>query len=298
MLNRSMLNRSPRLVRLVRRLPLLAIALLLPSRWVLAEDSVRVVMRETRGGVLIEDLTFKNSLEQYEVAYRICPAAMTKPVPGILYVHWLDSSEPTSNRSQFVGEAVELAKAGACSVLIDTMWSQPDWFNHRDPAKDKRATERQAAKVKSALDFLLASPHVDPARVAFVGHDFGAMTGAILSSDERRVQAWAFQAGTARWFDWYQFGRKLEGEARDKAAAETSDLDPVARVAKAKGTFLFQFGTKDDYVPREVAEAFFKAAPDPKEIHWYEAGHGLNDAAVQDRTAWLKKVLGLTAAKP
>ncbi len=283
--------------RSLRLLVLVLLALSTLAVPVRAEEA-RVVMKETRQGVLIEDITFKNSLEQYEVAYRICPATLAKPVPGILYVHWLDSSEPTSNRSQFVAEAVEMAKAGACSVLIDTMWSQPDWFNHRDPAKDKRATERQAAKVKSALDFLLGLPHVDPARIAFVGHDFGAMTGAILSSDERRVQSWAFQAGTSRWFDWYQFGRKLEGEARDKAAAETADLDPVTRVAKAKGSFLFQFGTKDDYVPKEVGEAFFKAAPDPKEINWYEAGHGLNEQATADRIAWLKKVLGLAPAKP
>lgn len=283
---------------LKRCLSPLALLLALPTLAALAADPARVVMREIRQGVSIEDLTFKNSLEQYDVAYRVCPVGLKKPAPGVLYVHWLDSSEPTSNRSQFLDEAVALAKSGACSLLVDTMWSQPDWFNHRDPAKDRRATERQAAKVKSALDFLLASPHVDAARIAFVGHDFGAMTGALLAAEERRVQVWAFQAATSRWFDWYRFGRKLEGEAREKAAADTADLDPIVAVAKAKGSFLFQFGTKDEYVPREVGEAFFKAAPEPKEVRWYEAGHGLDARAVAERLAWLRKSLGLAPAKP
>jgi dienelactone hydrolase len=258
-----------------------------------AAEPARVVVRETRQGVLIEDLTFPNSLKGFEAAYRVCPAERKAPGPAILFVHWLDTSEPTSNRTQFLEEAVTLARRGACSLLVEAMWASPDWFPGRDPAKDRVATERQAKRLKDSLDFLLGSPAVDPARVAYVGHDFGGMFGALLAGEERRVRFWAFQAATARWHEWYRIGRKLEGEEMEKTIAATADLDPVARIAKAEGSFYFQFATEDPYVPRAIAEQLYNAAPGPKRIEWYEAGHGLNAKAVEDRVVWLSKVLGL-----
>jgi predicted esterase len=55
----------------------------------------------------------------------------------------------------------------------------------------------------------------------------------------------------------------------------------------------FQFANDDFHVPKERAEEFFAAAKDPKEMKWYEAGHGLNEEAMRDRTSWLKEKLGL-----
>lgn len=257
-----------------------------------AEERAHVVMTETRAGVVIEDLVFRNHFEEYDAAYRICPKKWTA-APAILYVHWLEPSSPTSNRSQFVEEAVGMAGKGACSLLVSTMWAGPDWFQQRDPAKDKTATERQAARIKDALDYLLETPGIDKARVAFVGHDFGAMFGALVASKETRVGFWAFQAATPRWHEWYLLGRRLEPAEREKVAAATAAIDPSAVIGTAKGEFLFQFGTSDRFVPKERAEAFFAAAPEPKKVLYYEAGHGLNAASVKDRVVWLTERLRL-----
>jgi hypothetical protein len=35
------------------------------------------------------------------------------------------------------------------------------------------------------------------------------------------------------------------------------------------------------------------AAPDPKTIRWYSAGHGLNQQALFDRHDWLHEQVGL-----
>jgi hypothetical protein len=43
------------------------------------------------------------------------------------------------------------------------------------------------------------------------------------------------------------------------------------------------------------AEDLHKAAPDPKTIRWYEAGHGLNQQAAFDRMDWLHEEIGLDA---
>ena len=257
-----------------------------------ADERFRVVMTEKRGAVVIEDLVFRNSFHQYDPAYRICPAER-KGAAAVLFVHWLEPESATSNRSQFVEEAVELAGRGACSLLVSTMWAGPDWFLQRDPAKDRVATRRQGTRLKDALDFLLETPGLDLSRVAYVGHDFGGMFGATLAGTERRVGVWAFQAATPRWHEWYLLGRKLEGEAKEKVVKEMADVDPIASVAAAKGAFLFQFGTNDPYVPKARAEEFFAAAPEPKKVLYYDAGHGLNDAAKRDRAAWLREKLKL-----
>ena len=251
-------------------------------------SATHVVLRETRAGVLIEDLVFRNSQKTFTTAYRVCPAKMSKkPRAAILYVHWYDPEEHDSNRTQYLNEAIELARLGTCSLLVETLWSSADWFQLRDRAKDRIMTQRQVTRLKDGLDFLLATPNLDPARVAYVGHDFGGMAGATLSSSEPRVKWWAIQAATPRWSDWYLFGPPLADAERAKIIAATADLDPVTHVAKAQGSFLFQFANTDRFVPKGAAESFFAAAPEPKQIRWYEGGHGLNEQARRDRIAWL-----------
>jgi len=67
-----------------------------------AEERARVVMTERRGQVLIEDLFFRNCFKEYDSAYRVCPV-QPKGAPAIFYVHWLETSHSTSNRSAIFG---------------------------------------------------------------------------------------------------------------------------------------------------------------------------------------------------
>lgn len=249
------------------------------------------VLTTTQQGVEIRDLIFANSQKTYTAAYRVCPAKPKGRVPGILYVHWYDPQDHTSNRSQFLAEATTLARAGVCSLLVDTMWSQPDYFPARDFAKDEASTLRQRDRLRDALNFLLSWPEVDSTRVAYVGHDFGGMYGALLAGDEHRVKAWAIQAAAPAWADWYLLGTRFTGAEREKAIARTAALDPSVQLKKATGAFFFQFGDSDRYVPEDRARLFHAAAPEPKQIHFYKAGHGLNELAVQDRISWLRQQL-------
>jgi pimeloyl-ACP methyl ester carboxylesterase len=144
------------------------------------------------------------------------------------------------------------------------------------------------------LDVLLDQPRVDKKRVAYVGHDFGMMYGAVLAGTERRVHVWALQAGTTSFSDWFLFLPERKGEDRRKFTEELAPLDPVKHIGKAVGApVLMQFGKSDPYVPVQKAQEFYDAAKEPKKILWYDAGHALNADAIRDRQAWLKEQLHL-----
>jgi dienelactone hydrolase len=252
-------------------------------------------VRETgvadRDGIKVHDLTFAGAASGRTAAYWVEPAGQG-PHPAVLFVHWYEPESADSNRTQFLDQAVTLGRRGAGSLLIETMWSDPAWFRARDVSKDYENSLRQVRDLRRAMDVLLSRPGVDRKRVAYVGHDFGAMYGAVMAGVDPRVTAgYALQAGTTSFADWFLLSSKLQGEARDGFVRQMAVLDPTRYIGAAGVPVLFQFSTKDFYVPKDKAEAFFAAAREPKKILWYEAGHGLDKQAIADRMAWLESVL-------
>jgi dienelactone hydrolase len=214
--------------------------------------------------------------------------------PAVLFVHWYGPPEPTSNRTQFIPDAVALAERGAVSLLIDTPWSRPEYFRERTREGDYARSVQQVKDLRRALDVLLAQPSVDPARVAYVGHDFGAMYGALAVAADQRVHAFVFMAGTRSFSDWFLYGKpKLDAEERQKFVDQLEPLDPIKYLPKLKMPLLLQFADNDEHVSQERADALAAAAPEPKTVRHYAGGHELNDEARRDRIDWLKTQLKL-----
>ena len=152
----------------------------------------------------------------------------------------------------------------------------------------------EVVNIRRFVDFLLSQPGVDARRFAYVGHDFGGMYGVLVGSLDRRPTHYVVMAATPRFPDWYLYLPLLEGEKRETFIRQMSAVDPIAHVPNlSPAPVFFQFAMNDPHVPKERAEEFFAAAQDPKETKWYEAGHGLNPEATQDRIAWLREKLGL-----
>lgn len=199
---------------------------------------------------------------------------------AILYAHWYEPQSPDSNRSQFVEEAKEMARCGVVCLLIETLWSDPDFFLKRTQAEDIQNSLEEVVNTRRAIDLLLSQPDIDAKRFAFVGHDFGGMYGVLAGSLDQRPTHYVVMAATPRFPDWYLYAPKMEGEARDLFIREFAALDPIAHISKlCPAPVFFQFGTNDPHVPKERAEEFFNATKQPKEMKWYEAGHGLNGDA-------------------
>lgn len=260
------------------------------------DPDVRLAGVRRSDQIVSRNFTYATPFGYRRAAYLVRPRAEKGAYAGILYLHWYDEA-PNANRAQFLEEAITLAKRGAISLLIETMWSDRDWFIKRTQADDYADSIRQVIELRLALQILLAEPGLDPARLALVGHDFGAMYGLLLGRVTPRPGYYVLMAGTPRFPDWYLYYPPLDGAPRHAFEAQMAPLDPINNIAAlSPAPILFQFGQQDPHVPVEQAQAFYDAAAAPKELRWYDAGHELNEDATNDRLAWLAAQLHLPAA--
>jgi fermentation-respiration switch protein FrsA (DUF1100 family) len=254
-------------------------------------------LKDTATGATVRQVTYAQLDGTRNAATLVePPAPLVGARPAILFLHWYGPPNPTSNRTQFLPEAVELAGAGVVSLLVDTPWTSERWFGTRDSARDYEFSVQMAKDVRRALDVLLAQPNVDKTRIAVVGHDFGAMWGALAVAADPRVTHFVYAAGTRSFTDWYLYTPKREGADRDAFIARLAPLDPIAFLPKiAPRPVLLQFGTKDPHVKNEAAAAQAEATKEPKTVKTYEgAEHELTFQARLDRIAWIKEQFKLT----
>jgi dienelactone hydrolase len=210
------------------------------------------------------------------------------PHPGVLFVHWLGDLK-TTNLTEFLPDAIALAGRGAVCVLVDTMWAKPGWFDKiRKPDHDYADSVKQVVDLRRALGFLEAQPGVDSRRIAYVGHDFGAMYGAVLSAFDQRPRWYVLMAGTKTFSEWYLLGSPPAN--KNAYVAQMRPLDPLSNLARSTArNFLFQFSLHDAYVPIASAQAFADAAPGERAVYFYSAGHSLRSKEIQtDRLDWIE----------
>ena len=257
---------------------------------------------ERQGGVTVDDLTFRGVTAGGAPvqAYLVRPSEGTGPFAGVLFVHWYAPRFPTSNRTQFLDEARALARRGVVSLLVSTFWSDRARYRGRRWQDDYQNTINQAKELRRALDVLTTRPGVDARRVAYVGHDYGAMFGALVSGADARPKTFALIAGAPRFPDWYLFGSASgvpAGDDLEHFRRQFAPLDPVNAIAASKASFFFQFGEDDRFTPRKDFVEFYLAAPSPKRIATYASDHSMTAEVIRhDRAAWLAEQLGLPPA--
>ena len=100
---------------------------------------VQVTGSREKDGGLLRDISYASLVSGRNAATVVAPKEGTDSKPGVLFVHWYGPPQPTSNRTQFIPDAIELAKGGAISLLIDTPWSRPEYFQERARDGDYRA---------------------------------------------------------------------------------------------------------------------------------------------------------------
>jgi predicted esterase len=263
-----------------------------PSRFVgqtSGAPAVEVRSTETNAGVTVSDLAFENGNGGQTDAYLLEPESGGSGA-AIVWFHWLETGNPTSNRTEFLEEATALAARGVVSLLVQGTlpWNQ----RPASVVADTEAVEAEVVMVHRALDLLRSRSDVDQARIALVGHDFGGMYAALAAGSDPAVAALAMLAPTARFADWFARYWQLE-DSDDAYAAGMAPLDPVTWLPELAGRpVLLQVGSDDQYVPPEVVADLTAAIGPNGDVLEYEAGHELNEPARTDREAWLAEVLG------
>jgi dienelactone hydrolase len=247
---------------------------------------------ETRDGVTVRDISFTAVPGQPPVKTYVVVPPGKGPFAGVLWVHWLGEPE-TTNRTEFLKEAIALAPRGVVSLLVDAMWSAPKWYEGRLPDTHYATSIQQVIALRRAMDLLLAQPGVDPARIGFVGHDYGGMYGMIAAGVDRRAKTYVYVAVAQSLLDWAFFAAQPKSKAEYLRQNATLELTDYLRQVKNAST-LFQFANKDVYVSRADTQVVMGATSAPKERRFYDADHAMAvPPAVADRDAWLLKELGL-----
>jgi dienelactone hydrolase len=218
--------------------------------------------------------------------------------PGLLFAHWFEPQAPNGDRSEYLDEAVSWARErGATSILPQLLFP---W--HGEPAGsavDVARIREEVARLQRCLDTLVAQPHVDAARLGVVGHDFGAMHGLLLASEDGRPAAYVFIAGVPRWGDWFLPFWTLPDDRIDYLLA-LRPLDPIEHLERvAPARLLFQFGDRDWFIAQMTGFEFRRAAGDTAEVTSYDAGHDMSSPeALADRTTFLAEALGIPPSDP
>lgn len=253
---------------------------------------------EKRLGATVLDVTFDALTGKDIAAYVVTPEG-PGPFAAVLWVHWLGEPE-TTNRTQFLNEAVNLAPKGVVSVLVDAMWStaeNPDWFGKRVPDEDYRNSLRQVIALRRAMDLLLSQPGVDKSRAGLVGHDYGGMYSMMMAGVDQRLKAQVYVAVVPSLNDWAFLGPQPKSKAAYLRQNSMLELTDYLRQVKAVPAFL-QFGTRDIYVSR-VDTGIIANALGTKNRKFYETDHAMTLPEIAaDRDAFLLKELAPAPAAP
>ena len=152
--------------------------------------------------------------------------------------------------------------------------------------------------LQRAVDVLRSMPNVDKTRIAYVGYSYGGAMGALFVGIERRLEAAVLVVadGGLVTHSTGPLFKSISGLPCARRAAwirAMVPIEPIRFVGNANVPLLLQNGKFDEFVPVPNASELHGAAPEPKEIRWYDGGHGLTLQANVDRLKWLQEKIGL-----
>ncbi len=218
------------------------------------------------------------------------------PFPGLVFLHGRGGS-----KKDIGSIAPLLVGAGYAGIAIDCQY-----HGDRNPRNrniysqyvysDRDAMIQTVIDGRRAVDFLQSRKEIDPDRIGLLGGSMGGILGTLLAAVEKRIRASALLVAGGNWAVLVAKSQHKDGKAlrqlkvdAEKLARVMAPVDPINFVDLiSPRPVLFQLGKKDDIVPAETGRMLFEAAKEPKEVDWYDAGHGLPmDKVVPRVMSWL-----------
>jgi dienelactone hydrolase len=231
----------------------------------------------------VDDVSYTSGRDRVG-GYLVRPPGKHGRLPAVIYLHGAQG-----DRSELLVQSTWVAARGAIALTI----TAPSTV--APPAKAKGipflqwqvdVQKRDVVAVRRAVDLLSRRQDVDPNRIGFVGWSAGSHTGAILAGVEPRLHAVVLMScGVAPVSEYV-----AAAPPRLRAPIEhyLGSIDPLRYVRHAQGSALFlQDGRTDAVVPRAALLEVIDASPHGTKVHWYQAGHALNNRAYRDQLAFL-----------
>jgi len=271
-----------------------------PGMSPVALDPEELVRAELDGATLY-DVSYASAGGGRVSGWMVVPEA-SGPHPAIVYVHGSET-----DRDDFLDEAIAMANGGAVALTLNAPFARAGndrtgtLGNYFTPGAEAALNQQMLDDVSAAFDLLSARPDVDPQRLAFVGHSWGASLGAVLAARDPRSIANVLITPRPSWTGLLRrseddFAGVISTVGDDGWEAYLASMEPydaVPAVSIADGGIYLQFGTQDDVVIASDVDEWVAAAPEGTRIDRYPAGHALDATAVADRAAWLVERLGL-----
>ena len=271
---------------------------------------------EERDGVKIYDISYESPVANRAkavgpnggivTAYLVVPSG-EGPFAAVIYGHWCMPGSEKENRTEFLDEAIVLARSGVISLLPDHVIVHPGFVADNSPLNEQQvAVEvQQDVNLRRGADLLLARTDVDPARLAYVGHSCDAAAGGFLSGIDKRFKAFVLMAGVLsdevdmKSKSFQDYRQKVGAEKFDAFVAKFSWTDAGKYVAHAAPAAVFlQYATDEPFMTPEMDKQYFAIVSEPKKFKLYQAQHALNAEATRDRIAFLAEQLSFKAPDP
>ena len=258
---------------------------------------LQVALESTSSGVETSAISFESPGGGAATGLLFDPVARSGLRPAIVLMHGLPgTARVMAPLGQF------LAQRGAVAIAIDAPFARRGGDPVQFTAQDRAEQIQLIKDLQRAVDVLRAHPRVDDERIAYLGVSYGGAMGALFVGIERRLQAAVLVVGDGGLVSHFtgpedsSFMASLSCATRAGWFRDMAPIEPIRFIAHASPTaLLLQSGRLDDLVPVADAQALHAAAPEPRTIRWYEAGHGLDPQAAFDRQDWLHQEIGLDA---
>jgi dienelactone hydrolase len=252
----------------------------------------------TDGTVAIHELSFLSPRGTGRATGRLFVPEGAGPFAGILLQHGLPG-----NAEKMTNYAAVLARHGAVVVALDAPFARRGGQPLRFTEADSTEQVQLMTDLQRAVDLLVARPDVDASRLGYVGISYGGAMGALFVGIERRLKTGILVVADGGLVSHFTGSEDGAGPFAGLTCAEWRrwlesmiPIEPIKYIGFASPTpLLLQSGRQDDLVPPRDAERLHAAAPDPKTVQWYEAGHSLGVTAVRTRSFWLHEHLGMLA---
>ncbi|MBS7611713.1 acetylxylan esterase [Candidatus Bathyarchaeota archaeon] len=141
--------------------------------------------------------------------------------------------------------------------------------------------------LRRGVDFLEQRVEIRADRIGYAGGSMGGIMGALFIGVEPRIKAAVIVVGggnlpliirESKHYSTPPIREELErrGLSYDKLSEILAPIDPMNFIHLfAPKPIQFHCGKYDDIVPAETQRLLAEKAGEPKEVYWYESGHGI-----------------------